>query len=1410
MKHFLRLCLIVGLLLGGLPAGIFAQEDSEDSTTPSLIWTFESPNPIWHLDSWGDGLATGDLTGDGIADVVFGTEAGHVIAVSGKDGSQLWSYSIGSRTGQPVTADIVDIDDDSLLDVMAAGVGSGAVIAALDADGTVKWQSTGDNEEVTDFAYGDMDGDGDTDVAAAVGTYTSRGQVILFDGATGDRLWSCSVGGHTQGMGAADVDGDGDMEIAVDSYNERISLIDGATGTVLWTGGKAWYGRDAIIADVNDDDSYEIVSGGGGVIAYNPDGTQVWASNAEYEAMQMQALDVTGDGKTNVVFSSGFSGTLHVLDGQTGEQLWTRSGAGRHAVGDVDGDGIDDIVAATIRFWGLDPPYSVFAVDGSNNELWRYPLENVRNDLGFNLATANLDGDAALEVLVANGSHLLALDGSYSTPTPPPSPSPTPTTSPTPSPTPSVTPVSSIIAPTDIEGTFDEDDFVAGIDIRGVEIADLGSEYEITLHLDGAPFETTNSAYGVLIDADRDSETGYRLYNLGADYAISVYGIEDLPGAMRYQAVWDSAKNGWAAQGYPDERYRTGDDSVTFTVGKFEIGNVDHFNMLGCGTYAPWPIAYQSMPMDIMPDFGGYFEVRDGGLIPHVSFTSRWMADEVGPAHGEEFVWFTPVLPYGKYIGLSQVKVDLYDAALDHVATVLDTSASPPAICDRSIYGPRDPSRSETTACTADFFATSGGRYPGFLFDTTKYADGKYELRATFVDELGQTMVEILPITIDNQNDPPDVTILKPHDGGVIGQTTFFRFYAIDDDLKNASEYRYGMPTTGSRELDEISELSLTIEAGGVTTIKPGASDLTDCGVCYVEPGRAAHSCKEYTFDATEYDGQTLTIEVRAEDSAGNVSTQTATVTVDLCPGQPSADYCTDNDGDGINTYYDCDDDDADNTTRKFDTAGNRVDRDGDGVYDCDDICPDKAGSADYEGCADQDSAATNWLGRACEIFDPLQWCPPASEVPDPDFSTRVLCELVGVLTCEIEVLSEYIWWLEVIDLAEDGLCDVLPHGISAIEAYQQGNDRLFKEELGLTLKNSVRVLWDAFSDKVLGKVNLYKQYKMVFTIVECLDKASSLSDEIVRAVAPAFFDLIGGVVAFVWSPVDIHVYDSQGRHVGPGEDGKPEIGIPDAFYGELGDHKVVALPDAGADYTIDLNAYQDGDFDLDIRTIAEGSIQSVSYDDVQVSDHSRAQVTAGTGATLTMNVDEDGDGTYETTRVPDAVFIDSDADGIADDQDLCPDTPVGCTVGMDGCTQDADGDGVCDTLDTCRGYDDAADEDGDGIPDGCEETGAPVPADDGSAAISEDGGGMSGTVFIIIAIAGAAVLAAIAIMVRRRGKPQPASVSPPGPSTPPAIPPEPPPSEPPAPSMLTCADCGAPNMRGASFCKMCGSKLDS
>ncbi|HWR83059.1 MAG TPA: OmpA family protein [Candidatus Deferrimicrobium sp.] len=57
-------------------------------------------------------------------------------------------------------------------------------------------------------------------------------------------------------------------------------------------------------------------------------------------------------------------------------------------------------------------------------------------------------------------------------------------------------------------------------------------------------------------------------------------------------------------------------------------------------------------------------------------------------------------------------------------------------------------------------------------------------------------------------------------------------------------------------------------------------------------------------------------------------------------------------------------------------------------------------------------------------------------------------------------------------------------------------------------------------------------------------------------------------------------------------------------------------------------------------------------------------------------------------SATPVAVVADHDGDGVSDDNDDCPGTPIGAVVDRRGCTTDSDGDGVTDDRDDCPGTD--------------------------------------------------------------------------------------------------------------------------
>jgi OOP family OmpA-OmpF porin len=97
----------------------------------------------------------------------------------------------------------------------------------------------------------------------------------------------------------------------------------------------------------------------------------------------------------------------------------------------------------------------------------------------------------------------------------------------------------------------------------------------------------------------------------------------------------------------------------------------------------------------------------------------------------------------------------------------------------------------------------------------------------------------------------------------------------------------------------------------------------------------------------------------------------------------------------------------------------------------------------------------------------------------------------------------------------------------------------------------------------------------------------------------------------------------------------------------------------------------------------------------------------------------------------------DSDHDGVPDNKDACPNTPIGATVDARGCPIDSDHDGVYDGLDKCPNTPAGAhvdangcptDEDVDGVPDGidqCPNTPKGATVDAKGCPIDSDGDGV-------------------------------------------------------------------------------------
>lgn len=135
-------------------------------------------------------------------------------------------------------------------------------------------------------------------------------------------------------------------------------------------------------------------------------------------------------------------------------------------------------------------------------------------------------------------------------------------------------------------------------------------------------------------------------------------------------------------------------------------------------------------------------------------------------------------------------------------------------------------------------------------------------------------------------------------------------------------------------------------------------------------------------------------------------------------------------------------------------------------------------------------------------------------------------------------------------------------------------------------------------------------------------------NDQIPSGVSNEPYNFSGTSLS-VHSPVNIHVYDSNGNHTGPKEDGDFEANIPGSSYDTLGDAKFVYLPEDEM-YNINFDATNSGSFDFKIRKFEnDENTKTILYKAIPLTANTKAEATFDTQSSETpiIKVDENGDG---------------------------------------------------------------------------------------------------------------------------------------------------------------------------------------
>ncbi len=351
--------------------------DGASSGPATPVWAIETMDGVSGGSPWGDQslVPAADADGDGRQEILLGTAWGGRTAYSldSLDGSIDWKFDTYTAPDSGWVYSLAQLDDITGDGVPEAAFGAGsdndtvyAVDGASSGAATVLWRYQAADAVLSVRDLGDVNGDGDHDVLAAIGDQGQ--QLVALSGGTaspnGEVLWTYAAGVTAAACGVMpDVTGDGVREaLAVlwTSDGSSIRCLDGATGGLIWASTEVHdFGMMVdVLDDVTGDGIPEIIvsSWENAVIVLDgEDGSQVWKTTVGTtnggDVWTARAIDdLNGDGRQDVIGGS-FDYHVYAFDGDDGKILWAFNTDNRifsvYPVGDLDGDGRPEVVAGT-------------------------------------------------------------------------------------------------------------------------------------------------------------------------------------------------------------------------------------------------------------------------------------------------------------------------------------------------------------------------------------------------------------------------------------------------------------------------------------------------------------------------------------------------------------------------------------------------------------------------------------------------------------------------------------------------------------------------------------------------------------------------------------------------------------------------------------------------------------------------------------------------------------------------------------------------------------------------------------------------------------------------------------------------------------------------------------------------------
>ncbi len=320
-----------------------------------------------------------DFDGDGDLDIVSASPGGEdKLSWFENFGSGIFGPEqiIADRFGSVWSTFATDMDGDGDVDVVSASAFDDRLSWHENLDGQGQFGPprliTNETDSPRSVIAADLDGDGDADVLSA----SPRDDKVAWyqnldgQGTFGPQRVLSAQAAHALAVTAADLDGDGDVDVLSSSYDDNTVAVymntdgQGTFGprTVLSRNDGAEGASDVAAADMDGDGDLDIVS------ASRVDDTVAWYDNTD---------------------EVGGFGSRHIVSTTADEVLSI------HAA-DVDGDGDNDVLsAARDRIVWYDN------LDGRGN-FSQQQIISTNVDIGASVVTGDLDGDGDLDVVTAS------------------------------------------------------------------------------------------------------------------------------------------------------------------------------------------------------------------------------------------------------------------------------------------------------------------------------------------------------------------------------------------------------------------------------------------------------------------------------------------------------------------------------------------------------------------------------------------------------------------------------------------------------------------------------------------------------------------------------------------------------------------------------------------------------------------------------------------------------------------------------------------------------------------------------------------------------------------------------------------------------------------------------------------------